>query len=230
VVGALIEPFRDRIGLENVVILYLAVVITCAAIGGRTAGLVAALSAALSYNFFFTAPYYSLRIDSAEQILTVVLLFAAGLLAALFGRSRRRAKITEEQEGAAIELFEAVAKAAAEGTKADVVAVEGIRAMLDANLVQIRRDGHVTAEAGNAASPDPAVLTRLDPDGRMPPGTRLRVHTGGISLPAPGVVLPMARAGAEVGALVVVPGPDRGLARTVRVALAGIAYVLAAGH
>ena len=229
VVGALVEPFRDRIGLENVVILYLAIVIACAAIGGRTAGLVAALSAALSYNFFFTAPYYSLRIGSAEQGLTVLALFVAGLLAAVSGRSRRRTRITEEQEEAAILLLETVARAAAEGGKADLVAAEGIQAMLDAGLVQVRRDGHVTAEAGEAAAPDPAALTRLDPDGRMPPGTRLRVRTGGIALPARGVVLPLARAGTEVGALVVVPGPDRGLARTVRVALAGVAHLLAAG-
>jgi K+-sensing histidine kinase KdpD len=229
VVGALVEPFRDRIGLENIVILYLAIVIVCAAIGGRGAGLVSALAAALSYNFFFTSPYYSLRVSSAEQVLTILLLFAAGVIAAVFGRSRRRAKATEEQEEAAIELFEAVAKAAAEGGTADRVAVEGVRAMLDARLVQVRRDGRVTAAAGEADAPDPAALTRLDPDGRMPPGTKLRVRAGGIALPVPGIVLPMARAGTEVGALVVVPGPDRGLARTVRVALAGVAHLLAAG-
>jgi hypothetical protein len=56
VVGVALSPFRRQMGLENVVIVYLAVVAVTAAIGGRAAGLVSALSAALSYNFFFTTP------------------------------------------------------------------------------------------------------------------------------------------------------------------------------
>jgi len=51
---------------------------------GPTGGLIAALAAALSYNFFFTT-YNSLRIDSAEQAITVVLLFAAGAVASWRG-------------------------------------------------------------------------------------------------------------------------------------------------
>ncbi len=91
VVGVALSPFRSQMGLENVVIVYLAVVAMAAAIGGRAAGLVSSLSAALSYNFFFTTPYYTLRIDSADQVITVVLLFAGGLLASLGGRASRRA-------------------------------------------------------------------------------------------------------------------------------------------
>jgi hypothetical protein len=41
--------------------------VVAAAVGGRTAGFVSALSAALSYDFFLTTPYHSLRIDSIAQ-------------------------------------------------------------------------------------------------------------------------------------------------------------------
>jgi K+-sensing histidine kinase KdpD len=75
IVGVALSPFRSSLGLENVVIVYLAVVAVAAAIGGRAAGLVSSLSAALSYNFFFTTPYYTLRIDSASQVITVILLW-----------------------------------------------------------------------------------------------------------------------------------------------------------
>ena len=61
-----------------------------AAVGGRTAGLISALSAALSYDFFLTTPYHSLRIDSVAQVITVALLFGTGLVASLAGRARRR--------------------------------------------------------------------------------------------------------------------------------------------
>jgi hypothetical protein len=55
-IGVLVEPLRETIGLENVVILYLLVVVAAAGIGGRAAGLVAALSAALAYDYFLTTP------------------------------------------------------------------------------------------------------------------------------------------------------------------------------
>jgi pimeloyl-ACP methyl ester carboxylesterase len=51
-IGVFVEPFRETIGLENVVILYLLVVVAAAGIGGRAAGMTAALSAALCYDYF----------------------------------------------------------------------------------------------------------------------------------------------------------------------------------
>ena len=48
-----------------------------------------ALSAALSYDFFFTRPFNSLRIESGRQVLTVVLLLLAGLVASSGGDADR---------------------------------------------------------------------------------------------------------------------------------------------
>ena len=89
-IGVVIEPFRGTVGLENVTLGYLLVVVVAAAVGGRAAGLISALSAALSYDFFLTTPYHSLRIDSVAQVITVALLFGTGLVASLAGRARRR--------------------------------------------------------------------------------------------------------------------------------------------
>ncbi|HKF00249.1 MAG TPA: DUF4118 domain-containing protein [Actinomycetes bacterium] len=226
VLGVVLEPFRARIGLENVVIGYLAIVVVCAAVGGRGAGLVAALSAALSYDFFFTTPYRTLKIDTAEQVVTFVLLFAAGLLAALGGRSSRRGDARQQQEEDALALLNAIAKAAAEGADADRTAADGLLELLDAAVVQVRRGDRVTAEAGSATggSLDPEAMTHLEPDGRLPHGTKLRFSSpGGFALPREGVVLPLGR---QAGVLVIVPGRDRGVPRAVRAGLAGVAYTL----
>jgi hypothetical protein len=93
VVGVALRPLRVSAGLENVVVVYVIVVALAAAIGGRLAGLATSLAAALAYNWFFTTPYETLRVDSAEQVATVVLLFVAGLLASLGGRATRRARV-----------------------------------------------------------------------------------------------------------------------------------------
>ena len=57
---------------------YPLIVIVAAANGGCGAGLFAALAAALSYDYFLTTPYHTLVIDTAGQVVTVGLLFAAG--------------------------------------------------------------------------------------------------------------------------------------------------------
>jgi len=55
-IGILIEPFRRTVGLENVTIVYLATVVLTAAFGGHAAGLLTAVAAALSYDFFLPPP------------------------------------------------------------------------------------------------------------------------------------------------------------------------------
>jgi len=66
------------------------VVLVAAILGGRTGGVVAALSAALSFDFFYTRPYYSLRITTRDDIETTLLLLGVGLVAGeLVLRARR---------------------------------------------------------------------------------------------------------------------------------------------
>src|SRR5512132_4422054 len=132
VIGVVVEPFRGTVGLENVALGYLVVVVAAAAVGGRTAGLVSALSAALSYDFFLTTPYHSLRIDSIAQVITVALLFGTGLVASLAGRARRRQALEAHIPAAIIRLRNAITRAAAAGENPDHLAAEGVFTLLDA--------------------------------------------------------------------------------------------------
>jgi K+-sensing histidine kinase KdpD len=231
VVGVALGPFRGSMGLENVVIVYLAVVALAAAIGGRAAGLISSLSAALSYNFFFTTPYYTLRIDSVRQVVTVVLLFAGGLLASLGGRAGRRAGAQAREEADAIRLLHAVTLASSSGQWPDQLAAQGLQDLLGARSVQIVRAGRdgerVVAEAGEQVGPpDVAALPHLDQDGRLPSG-HLRSVGGTLVLPAKGTAIDLVRNGQRVGTLVILPAADRPLLRTTRVAIAAVAHTLA---
>ena len=229
VLGVLLEPYRARVGLENVVIGYLALVVACAAIGGRTAGVWTAVSAALSYNFFFTTPYRTLHIDSIEQVITVVLLLAAGLLAAGTGRWTRLIQAREYQEARALGLLNEVVETVVSGGDADRLAAHGVLDLLDARRVQVRRGERVTADAGETgAPPETGTMARLGSKGFL-----AHEHLGGrirrirIALPQEGTVAPLRRAGREVGALIIVPGSDRAPSPVVRGALATIAHTLA---
>jgi K+-sensing histidine kinase KdpD len=230
-VGIGLRPFRQSIGLENVAIVYLMVVAMAAIVGGRAAGFIAALSAALAYNFFFTTPYETLRIDSWGQVLTVVLLFVAGLLASLSGRAGRRATATAEEEAAAIRALAAVNLAAARDEDADRVAAEQLRELFGARSVRVLRAGpagdRVTAQAGALdEEPDPAGVLLLDAEGRIPPGHHRSVG-GTLVLPAGGAAVELVRGHRRVGALVVIPQEDRPVLRATRAAFAATAHVLA---
>ncbi|WP_421837262.1 DUF4118 domain-containing protein [Novosphingobium sp.] len=67
-------------GRAPVVLLYLPPVLAAAAFAGRWQALMAAVAATLAYNFFFTAPTYTLLIHDPGDLLTVAMLLMVGLV------------------------------------------------------------------------------------------------------------------------------------------------------
>lgn len=234
-IGILIEPFRRAIGLENVTIVYLATVVLAAAVGGRAAGLLTAIAAALSYDFFLTTPYHSLVIDSPAQVITVALLLATGLAAGLAGRGRRQLTLAVDEQAELIGLLNTVAQAAADGDNADQIAAERIRRLLDARRVAIQRTGQAgmltVADAGDRDVPlATSDLLHLDEQGRTLAREHLLVATGLVRwrMPERGVVFDLVHHGHPVGCLIVIRGHTFRMSRLTRLALATVAETLAA--
>jgi len=82
----------NLISAPNVTLIFvLPVVIAAAAFGWRPA-LAAAVLGVLAFDFFFTVPYYSLRIASPSDVWAATLLLAiAGIVSSVAAQSRRRA-------------------------------------------------------------------------------------------------------------------------------------------
>ena len=79
-VAAVLVPFRGDIATANMALIMVIVVVLAAAVGGRGAGAVGAVVAALSFDFFLTQPYLSMQIESADDVETTVLLLVIGLI------------------------------------------------------------------------------------------------------------------------------------------------------
>src|SRR5688572_11237269 len=79
-VGALLAVVRDVVNQTNAALVLMVVLVAVAALGGRAAGVVTALGAVVSFDFFMTQPYLSLTIDSRDDVETTVLLLIAGVL------------------------------------------------------------------------------------------------------------------------------------------------------
>jgi K+-sensing histidine kinase KdpD len=69
------------------------VVQVVAIIGGRRGGILAAIVAALSFDFFFTEPYLRLVITDRHDIVTAVLLLVAGIATSELGALRVRREL-----------------------------------------------------------------------------------------------------------------------------------------
>ena len=78
-VAAALLPFRDDLANTSVALVLVLVIVGVAATGHRVAGLLAALSAAVWFNFFWTEPYQTLVISSRADVETAVLLLLVGM-------------------------------------------------------------------------------------------------------------------------------------------------------
>ena len=95
----LLSGVRDSIENTNAALLLVLVVVGVAALGSRTAGLVAAVSGAACFDYFLTAPYDQFRIGDRSDIETTVLLLLIGAAVtelALWGR-RQQARASEQR-------------------------------------------------------------------------------------------------------------------------------------
>jgi len=70
-----------RWGTAPVDMIYLPAVLAAAALWGLGPGLFAGVAAALAYNFFFTTPVHTLRMDRAADVVTVIVLLVVALVA-----------------------------------------------------------------------------------------------------------------------------------------------------
>src|SRR6185503_21045420 len=83
-------------GNSAVDLLYLPAVLAAAIVGGLRPALLAASGSALAYNFFFTAPHLTFRIQNPNDVVTVLVLFGVAVVTSqLAAAVRRQARIAE---------------------------------------------------------------------------------------------------------------------------------------
>lgn len=89
IVGATLHALRDEITTTTAALVLVLLVVTAAATGLRSAGIAAALSAGVWFDYFLTEPYLSLKVTSSDDIQATVLLLVVGIAVseiALWGR------------------------------------------------------------------------------------------------------------------------------------------------
>jgi hypothetical protein len=125
-VGAGLVPFRSNISPATAALGLAVAVSLVAALSTRLGGVVAAASAALSFDFFFTRPYGSLSISSAQEIETAILMLIGGLIVGQLSARNRTNKELVVQTSDDFARIQAIAELMASGAGSfEVVAAVG---------------------------------------------------------------------------------------------------------
>jgi hypothetical protein len=213
VVAVLLVPLRDEIDNANLALILVLVVVVAASLGGRRAGAVAAVTSTLAFDFFLTRPFLSARVESADDIETLLVLLAVGLLVGELASRARHARRDQELAAAAVQRVRRVADAVAQGAPLPVVL-----ASVEAELTGLFGLWDCWLER----PPFLWVIPRLDRGGTVE-GADHEWRPSGFTLPRDGVELLVFARGDEVARLVLLAGPDTPASldqRVVAVALA----------
>ena len=91
--AAILVPWRASWADTDVALLLVVVVVAVAAIGNGLAGALAAIWAAIWFDFFFTVPYGRLTIRTSSDVTTFAVLFIVGIAVSQLAARARRLKV-----------------------------------------------------------------------------------------------------------------------------------------
>jgi len=185
-------PLRDHLHNDNMALALVIPVLIAAVVGGRWAGALSAVTAALCFDFFFTLPYQSLRIAGSNDIASFFVLLVVALIAAEVGiRARRGGHSAREARSDLDRLYRVIELAARGGDIEDVVS--SVRAEL-IGLFGL-------ADCVFDTSPSESALPRLGIRGAIEGAHLVATHTDFL-LPPGGVEIPVVGRGRAFGRLV----------------------------
>jgi hypothetical protein len=182
---------RDQVGASDVGIA-LAIVVVAAALVNRWAGLTTAAAAALSFNFFHTQPYHSLRVHSSRDVTIVALLAGLGIVVSDIGAWRRRREIIAFRRGEAVAAPDRLSSMLSEPQPVADVWPKVATSIMD-------QMGLALCRYQPGATIDLPTISRVV--GRSADGD------DGLVLPSTGAALPIVSNGSPLGFLVLTPQP-----------------------
>jgi len=174
-VAAILLPFRSSWSNTNVAMILVAVVVAVAVTGNRVAGALAAVWAAICFDFFFTVPYDRFTIRDSADVTTFVLLLVIGLVVSQVAARARKLEVIAITDAGYLTRIHDTAALAQSARSADAV-VGHVREQLT-DLLELER---CRFEYGSLVGQPP----RLEQDGTVVAGRaghgRLDVDQAGL--------------------------------------------------
>src|SRR5437763_4512548 len=156
-VGLWIAP---RWGTAPVDMIYLPAVLAAAALWGLGPAVVAGLAAALAYNFFFTTPVHTFRMDRVVAVVTVIVLLVVALVTSRLAsgiRDQARRAAAHAERNATIAGFAGRLLTCSGEVEIGNAACTELRRLFDCNVMLV------------AGLPEPHIVTAAPDGNRLTP-------------------------------------------------------------
>jgi len=172
VVCAVLSPFRDSFDNANAALLLVLLIVAVASFGIRPAGVVAAVSSAVWFDFFLTVPYNRLTINDGNDIETTILLVVIGAAVTEIAIWGRRQQARASRQKGYLDGVLTASDAVAQGAS-----VEGLIEQVKAQLVAVLQIDQCRFVAGDKRTNAP----QLHHDGSVSRGGHpLKVERDGL--------------------------------------------------
>jgi len=206
--AGLLSQDRDAVGQAVVVLVLVLWLVVAAAIGGRFAALITAATAALSFNYFHTTPYLTLRIESGRDIAATLLLFLVGVVAGEMTVARERRAYEAAEARSLLSGLLATSACVAEGRP-----IEDVWTLTRDTLVGTL---HLAACRFEPFGTEAPPLPRISAETTTPRQPRMLFIGRGFALPEEGAELAVMHRGDMLGRIVVLPAEPIGLPAATR--------------
>ena len=212
-ISAALVPFRSSFPNTDAALALVVVIVAVAAAGHRPAGILAAISTSVWFDFFLTRPYERFTISRHTDIETTVLLLVVGVAITEIAARSRAYRAEAVEEAGFVARIHSAATAVSTGEPAKFVVIEVATQLID--LLSLRDCRFESAESNRPGA-------RMGKNGDVfLAGMRWDVEKMG--LPGSEVELPVEYQGRFFGRFVMVPTPGRPVSQERRVVAAALA-------
>jgi hypothetical protein len=178
ILSFVLVPVRSSDATAIFALLLVLPVLLGALVGGRLAGAAAAVAATLCFDFFFTKPYGSLKIDRAQDVETVLVLLAVALFAGTVAARGRRSRAAAEEGRLDLEAVQRVAGLVARGAPPEALVAHARRELEQLFALQsadyVENTAFATADRPRGAGLDDVRVHRYQAGGfELPPVVEL---------------------------------------------------------
>jgi K+-sensing histidine kinase KdpD len=198
-VAAALIPWRSSLDTADGALILVVVIVAVASSGCRGAAALSAVSSALSFDYFLTRPYSSLRIERHADLVTEILLLVVGLAVgelAARGRSHRQAAFVGRSH---MKMLHSITELTASGQEPSVLEA---RAVTELEQLLSLRSCRFTRERSHGS------VAQVKPDGSVVVGVKPWATTE-MGLPTRRVDLPVRGGGWLFGHFELEPTPGR---------------------
>ena len=211
--AALLVGVRGQVANANVALILVVCVLLGAVTGGRAAGVVAAMVAAASFDFFHTRPYNSLKMTDGNDIITTLLLLVVGLAVGEIAVRWRHVWTVRDDERRQLRRLDRITGLLSHGEQTDDLALA-----ITAELIETLG----LRECYFERRPYLGSFARMERTGTATTGVHWYTRDG-FELPRDGAELPVEGGGEALGRFVLVPTAGIGVSsgrRLIAIALA----------